>query len=364
MTTRCPDGIPDDGDDSRDDPHAQSRAARHQPLLLHSLAVFRELFDILFSARTIDTVIEIGVESGQVSGMCLELGAAAVYCVDPAVTHDLRAVLATDDRLQLVAGHSPDVLAQLPLADLYVLDGDHNYATVAAELDWILTHAPDAIVVVHDVGWPWSRRDLYYEPSPLPAHDRHPASAAGPTIWHDELTPAGFVGAGAFRCATHAGGERNGVRTAVEDALTRAPDAWSFEVVPAVFGLGILVRRGSPAADALNDDIHRYSSSQLLQTLENNRIALYTRVLQLQFEAVAAATNTDRLADTITEQQHTIEQLQTEQAAAEARHAADLAARDQHIQALQHQLAQASPPPNGSVLSTCLRTLRRRHRDA
>ena len=70
---------------------------------------------------------------------------------------------------------SPEVFTDLPLADLYVLDGDHNYAVVSQELNWILAHAPDAVVVLHDVLWPWSRRDLYYEPSPLSPKDKHAA---------------------------------------------------------------------------------------------------------------------------------------------------------------------------------------------
>lgn len=346
MTTR----YRGDTGDSRDDPHAQSRAARQQPLLLHSLAVYREVFDIIFSSRDIDTVIEVGVESGQVSGMYVELGATAVYCVEPAVNDDTRAALATNDRMRLVEGRSPDVFSQLPHADLYVLDGDHNYATVLAELNWIFRHAPDAVVVVHDVLWPWSRRDLYYEPSSLPAVDRHPVSADGPTVWHDELTPAGFVGAGAFSCAVHAGGEHNGVRTAVEDAMTWAADAWSFQVIPAVFGMGVLVRRDSHAAGAWLDSIRRYSTSELLRIMENNRIALYTRVLQLQFEAVAAAASTDRLAETVAEQQQTIDRLERERATAEARHAADLDVRDQQISALREQLKQVRRLRGGSML--------------
>lgn len=65
------------------DPHEQARAAREQPLLLHSMSVFRELFQTIFGCREIATVVEVGVESGQVSSVYADLG-ATVHCVEPA----------------------------------------------------------------------------------------------------------------------------------------------------------------------------------------------------------------------------------------------------------------------------------------
>jgi hypothetical protein len=310
---------------TRDDPHAQARQARRQPLLLHSMSVFRELFEIVFAGREISTVVEVGVESGKVSGMYTELGASAVYCIDPKPTDELRANLAGNEALHLVEGWSPEVLVDLPIADLYVLDGDHNYAIVHDEVSWIMANAPDAAIVLHDVLWPCARRDLYYEPSSVPPERRHPASNDGPTVWHDELTPAGFVGRGAFTSACEAGGERNGVLTAVEDAIAAsAGDPWLFALVPAVFGMGIMVRGGTPAAAELFERLRPYSESHLLSVLENNRIALYTKVLQMQYEAVAHGDDAERLAETINTQHHQIERMRAELNAMGDRHAAEV----------------------------------------
>jgi hypothetical protein len=277
---------------TRVDPHAQIRAARELPLLLHSLSVFREIFEVVFAKRDISTVVEVGVESGRVSGMYLELGASAVYCVDPHPSDELRANLAKNDALHLVEKLSPAALAELPVADLYVLDGDHNYAVVLQEVRWILANAPDAVIVVHDVLWPCSRRDLYYEPSPLGPQDKLPSSADGPTVWQDGLTPAGFVGLGAFTSARQAGGERNGVLTAVEDALAEG-DGWQFALVPAVFGLGVMVRQ----TPELFESLRPYTKSRLLATMENNRIALFTHVLQLNFELDRLKADAGRVPD-------------------------------------------------------------------
>ncbi|MFD0691525.1 class I SAM-dependent methyltransferase [Actinomadura fibrosa] len=333
---------------TRGDPHAQARAARGLPLLVHSMSVFRELFEQIFAARAaadrpITEVVEVGVESGQVSSVYADLG-ATVHCVEPRPGDDLRAFLDADPRLNLVEGLSPDVLPSLPVADLYVLDGDHNYAVVRAELAWIMEHAPDAVVVLHDVLWPCGRRDFYYQPSALPPEDVHPSTGGGPTVWHDDVTPAGFVGDGAFTVAEHAGGERNGVLTAVEDALAET-GGWRLAIVPAVFGFGVLVRETAPAAAEVFEALRPHTSSALLATMENNRIALYTRVLQLQYEAAARTGDANRLTETIAAQQREIERLHSE--LAEAR--AENATRRQELQRSTDELARLSkrptPPP-------------------
>ena len=303
---------------TRHDPHVQARSARLQPLLLHSMSVFRELFEIVFAHRSIATVVEVGVESGAVSGIYAELGATEVFCVEPAPTDALRRALHREP-LRLVEADSPSALTELPIADLYVLDGDHNYAVVVQEVRWLLRNAPAAVIVLHDLLWPSGRRDAYYQPSPLPESDRLPSSSEGPTVWHDELTPAGFVGLGAFESALRAGGERNGVLTAVEDALAECgDDRWRLAVVPAVFGMGILLREKSDADAALLTALRPYTSSRLLAMLENNRIALYTRVLQYQYEAERSAENTDLMAEEISRQRAEIAQLNAELAEARA----------------------------------------------
>jgi hypothetical protein len=319
---------------SREDPFGQARAARGLPLLLHSMSVFREMFALVFANHPIDKVVEVGVESGQVSSVYTDLGASTVYCVDPTPSDALRATLAKNPKLQLVERPSPAVLAELPVADLYVLDGDHNYAVVHNELRWIMKNAPDAVVVLHDVLWPCSRRDLYYQPSTVAPEDTHPQTTEGSTVWHDETTPAGFVGGSAFTIAKEAGGERNGVLTAVEDAVAEGGGDWLLEIVPAVFGMGIVARKGSPNTDAMLAALAPYTSSKLLATLENNRIALYTRVLQMQYEMTAYADEADRLAETVNTQRHEVDHLR-----------AELDGAHGHIAALQQEIERLREAP-------------------
>ncbi len=62
-------------------------------------------------------------------------------------------------------------LEQLPLLeeiDAVILDGDHNWYTVYNELKLLSRQVDDGrpypLVLVHDIGWPYGRRDLYYDP--------------------------------------------------------------------------------------------------------------------------------------------------------------------------------------------------------
>jgi hypothetical protein len=321
----------------RNDPHAQARAARQAPLLLHSLTVFSEIVARVFDVIKPDTVIEVGVESGGASSMYLDHGASAVYCIEPAPSEEMRGALGRNPNLHLVEAFSPAALSEVPVGDVYVVDGDHNYAIVRAEVDWILSNAPDAVVVLHDLLWPCGRRDQYYNAAALDPAVVHPHGDDGPTVWHDEVTPAGFVGLGQFTAAVEAGGERNGVLTAVEDALAAdRGGAHELALIPAVFGLGIIF----PTADAekaekLRAALAPYNRSPLLSAMENNRIALYTRVLAMQHDMIAGAADRDEL----------IRQLEQQRA--------EIQDRQDEITRLQHELAavRANPPVSLSNIS-------------
>ena len=69
---------------------------------------------------------------------------------------------------------SLDVLGDLPPMDAALIDGDHNWYTVFNELRLLSEgarrhQAPLPLLVLHDVGWPYGRRDLYYAPETIPA---------------------------------------------------------------------------------------------------------------------------------------------------------------------------------------------------
>jgi predicted nucleic acid-binding Zn-ribbon protein len=110
--------------------------------------------------------------------------------------------------------------------------------------------------------------------------------------------------------------------------------------------MGVVVRKGSPGAAKILKDLQPYTTSKLLATMENNRIALYTRVLQMQYEAVAHAEEADRLAETVAAQRHEIERLREHLNRAKA-----------EVAALRHELEERplprpeTPPGLNAVLT-------------
>ncbi len=270
-----------DGDD-RDD----------APLLLHSLAEFRELIFAALELADARRVVEVGGEAGLFTRELLSWGekrGAAVYCVEPQPTPELTEALDSSPVGHLVTAPSPEGLEGIE-ADAYLMDGDHNYHTVTAELEAIERHARERpvppLVFVHDIGWPSGRRDMYYAPDRLPEGAVHPYTyEQGVTLGPTHTVDGGFRGEHRHAWAREEGGPANGVLTAVEDFLERRTGLRLVKV-PSVFGLGILYAEAAPYADSLATELSAYDGNPMLERLERNRLRLYLRLLELQDEAL------------------------------------------------------------------------------
>ncbi len=258
-------------------------------MLLHSLVEFDHLIHACLDAAGARKVLEIGSESGDSTKRLLAAATArggGLWCIEPAPTRELEQMDAADDAFHLVNGLSPGVLEGLPACDAYVIDGDHNYWTVAHELAHVAAQAADGgvhpLTILHDVGWPWARRDLYYDPDGLPAEAVHPHTwELGVVPGSEQAVPGGFRGRGSFALALVEGGERNGVRTAVEDHVA-AHEGLRFVAIPAVFGLGVVYAEDAPYADQLDALLGTLDGNPLLERLERNRLELYLGVLRAQ----------------------------------------------------------------------------------
>ncbi len=141
---------------------------------------------------------------------------------------------------------SVNVLGELQPMDVALIDGDHNWYTVNTELHLLAgvsaaAGAPLPVCIFHDVGWPYGRRDLYYNPDTIPAEHLHPWRRAGIRRGQSEL----IEGSGGLNAelanAEHEGGPRNGVLTAVEDFVAEHDRPLRLVVLPVYFGLAILV---------------------------------------------------------------------------------------------------------------------------
>lgn len=256
-------------------------------LLLYSLAEFREVILPALDVVGARSVVEIGGEGGTFTR---ELAAWAeerdgvVRCIDPSPSDALVQLAGESPAVELLRCRSLEALEDMEPADVYLIDGDHNYWTLAREMRAIHDGAdgPAPVLFVHDVGWPAGRRDMYYDPAGLPEEAVHPyESDEGVTVGCPGTVPDGFRGEGQFAWARTEGGPANGVLTAVEDFLAEHPQL-ELRVIPCVFGLAVVYDREAPAAGALTDLLDPYVTNPLLERLERNRLALYLRVLELQ----------------------------------------------------------------------------------
>ncbi len=281
----------------RPSPGAKSDIAPYDPLevppqegpVLASLVNFQPVCQPLIEAWAPRSICEIGVENGRATEWLVNLSGALggeYHGVDPTID--------TAPSPVGKAGHahfhcqpSLGYLAEAPPHDVYFIDGDHNYHTVSNELSLIAKSAAGAerapLIFLHDVSWPWARRDLYYRWDDIPEEARQ-ESSQGNNFRVDQAEPVdtgGFQPAGTLYYARKTSRDRNGVLTAVEDFLASQPD-WEFLTLPNFFGLGILVARNelegarAAAVDAIRTSVNCLST--FLKWQEYNRVELITNL--------------------------------------------------------------------------------------
>lgn len=269
-------------------------------LLIHSMSEFASLIlPCLDEAKAYD-IAEIGSEFGGMSKLLAEHAGkhgGALTCIDPEPARGFAAWADAVPHVHHIAQPSLDALKHCDAADVWFIDGDHNYYTVFHELAVIdaLQKAADRplLAFLHDVSWPCARRDFYCAPERVPPGWRHPHSFDhGVRLDDGGVFPArGLRGMGAFAVALEAGGPRNGVLTAVEDFLKDADqDARPlyYVHVPAVLGLGIIFDAGARWSEALAQFLLPYHANPLIARLEENRLRNWLEVIDWQDRSAAA----------------------------------------------------------------------------
>jgi Methyltransferase domain len=249
-----------------------------------SLAAFWPLLEPVLNALVPRSVCEIGVADGAFSRALIAWSAlrgCGYVGIDPAPSAGADTFDGPD--VALVRGRSLDVLPGRAPCDAYFIDGDHNYHTVRAELEAIAGAAPGAVVCLHDVAWPWARRDMYHAPEAIPETERHAYSAElGVVPESDGLVDGGLREPGSYVIACRSGGPRNGVLTAVEDFLAAAREGgapWQCVLVPAAYGLAVLWRADLVPPTCARELARLEEAASVLRgflgVVESNYLALY-----------------------------------------------------------------------------------------
>lgn len=269
-------------------------------LLIHSMAEFSDIILGCLEFADARHIVEIGAEHG---GMSFELARYAagrdglLTSIDPAPKPAFIEWAKDAPNVRHVAQPSLEALPDIRDVDAWTVDGDHNWYTVYHELKAIdaacIRDGKPLLAFLHDVSWPTARRDMYYAPERIPEQYRQPYDyEGGVNLDSGALMPGrGFRGCGHFAFATHEGGPRNGVLTAVEDFINDLGQqdrkvAWAF--VPAVFGLGVLFDVDAPWSASVAQLLTPFHENRLLESLEVNRVRNYLTVIEWQDRAAAA----------------------------------------------------------------------------
>lgn len=263
-------------------------------LLVHSMAEFADLILPCLAAAQVRNIVEIGAEFGGMSktlGEFVTVGGGELISVDPAPKSEFVEWSQAFPASRHIGGLSLEVIPTLSDVDAWFIDGDHNYYTVSNELQAIerlcRRDRKPLLAFLHDTGWPCGRRDSYYAPDQIPAEHRQSFDYDGGAILDRDALVAdrGFRGHGSFAFATHAGGPRNGVLTAIEDFVAAAAAAGrpvARANIPAVFGLGIVFEPDAPWSGDVASILLPFHDNRLLATLEDNRLRNYLKVIDLQ----------------------------------------------------------------------------------
>jgi len=250
------------------------------------LAFWPDIIAPLLTQLRPEGIVEIGSESGKTTRLLLELARSyggTVHAIDPAPWFDAAAWQAEFGAAFVFhRARSLEALHRIDRFGAVLIDGDHNWYTVHEELLLIERRCRELdrdvpLILLHDIGWPYGRRDLYYEPDAIPPPYRQPWRRAGIHPASSALLPQG--GFNAHLCnAVHEGGPRNGVLTAIEDYLAETHQKLDFVRIPAAFGLGILVpsavRQRSQEASVFLSLWAHPSVERFIERLEMARIGM------------------------------------------------------------------------------------------
>jgi hypothetical protein len=241
----------------------------------HSFANLAELFVPCLDAVGARSVVEVGAYAGDLTRLLLDWGAMAdahVVAIDPMPQPGLVELDEQRPDLTLMRETSLEAFGHIELPDVVIVDGDHNYHTVSAELRAIGERAPGdelPLMLFHDVGWPHGRRDAYYVPELIPEDRRQPLKEGGGLFPGERGT---LPGALPYKwVAAEEGGPRNGVLTAIEDFVT-GREGVRLVVVDAFFGFGAVWHTSAPWSEALAEILDPWDRNPVVERLEENRV--------------------------------------------------------------------------------------------
>jgi hypothetical protein len=203
----------------------------------------------VFEALQPKIVVEIGSDQGGNTENLLEFcrrTGSTLHVIDPAPGYDVSEW--QREYGEHLVFHQDLSLTALPSVedfDVVLIDGDHNWYTVFNELKTIERLCEEQsrefpLVMLHDIGWPYGRRDLYYNPDTIPEEHRKPHEKKGMLPGVANLLEEDGLNQHLHNAVLE-NEPRSGVLTAVEDFKEETDRQLELTKLPGIHGLGILI---------------------------------------------------------------------------------------------------------------------------
>ena len=193
-------------------------------------------------------ILEIGSQRGynttKILNFCEKYG-SKLSSVDPFPLYDYEKLQEKyEDKFNIYRDLSLNVLADIKNVDVALIDGDHNWYTVYNELQLIFKNCDGKFpfIFCHDVGWPYGRRDLYYNPDNIPPYFQQPFKKAGILPEQHELVESGGLNSHLYN-SIYENNNKNGVLTAIEDFIHDSHLDLMLYVFEGINGLAVIFEK-------------------------------------------------------------------------------------------------------------------------
>lgn len=225
-------------------------------------------------------IVEIGAKDGKntkkIITYCKE-NEAFLYSIDPIKSEPVQLLL-NEECFEFIQDISLNALYKLHDIDVVLIDGDHNWYTVFNELKLIEKNCGEKfpLILVHDISWPYGRRDLYYNPTLIPSQYLNPYKKAGILYDTPSLSEDGGLNSHLNNCVFE-NNYRNGVLTAIEDFIEESNLYLNFYSYPVFNGLGVLYTDQHSFSESFfqrmtNKLLYQMEELRNLEILENTEI--------------------------------------------------------------------------------------------
>ena len=302
--------------------------------------IIQPLLETLHPQRIVEIGVDQGFNTKKLLTFCGQHD-VQLEAIDPLPRFDVEAWQEQyKGRLRVHRMLSLNAIPRLEKFEAVLIDGDHNWYTVFHELKLIESRSaeltqPFPLVFLHDIDWPYGRRDLYYNPETIPDVYRKPYKKKGMRPETPELLEDGGINP-SFNNAIYENNLQNGVLTAVEDFLQETKEQLELIKIPGFHGFGILipgslVERNSQFSQCVTQLRIPQPLSRHVERVEEARIAVE---LQRQERETAIR----ELQATVKRTEITLQQRLTE--AEKARVALDQS-KTAEAKALQQQMTEA-----------------------